>query len=292
MLRVKYPTTHGLDGKWHELEILEARKENEKILIKCKEKGKEVYLEVTKKGDTWYKVPHTKAQYITLLAIVFFKKTSKDVTEEMKRELDGHEIVSLEEHRKKLKMYIDPRTGYHYIELAAWYEIIGKLPPKDIRIRGKFIHEDDFLSSLYCQISIPYVYDDLAKRYEIETENFIIEPKNKKTDFSLKTPTMKKSEIEKQVSIAVLMGLIQKHFDYSSRMKHPEYSELMTRLLGTLIKKSIVSSKVKIRESLLTDFKSAVEVYQTSNDLEPLYKFEEELYIELKVTETKKSIRK
>ena len=139
MLSVKYPESHGLDGKVHNIEIKVIQRvrplkdKNEHTLVYGKENGKNVILDITKDPETgeWLKVPHDKNDYVWLQLCIY----RQDLTEELKKELDGKTISNTEEKASKRKktrpaieVFVDEHKNYYIMNAAA--ASIGLLPKK------------------------------------------------------------------------------------------------------------------------------------------------------------------
>ena len=130
MLSVKYPESHGLDGKVHNIEIKVIQRvrpisdKNEHTLVYGKENGRNVIVDITKDPETgeWLKVPHTKKEYVGLQLCIY----RQDLTKELKPELDGKTISNTEERRlrgparkRKIEVFVDEHKNLYIMNAAA-----------------------------------------------------------------------------------------------------------------------------------------------------------------------------
>ena len=176
MLKVKYPKTHGLDGNWHSLKIIKAKKYNDKIIIKCLDNGHLVIIEVSKNGKVWYMIPTEAKDYLSHLIMMENDALAQDITDYIIKELDNRTIINKEEYsNQKLTIYRDKRNGTYYIEIPDWYRVLGMTPPDEVNVRnGKEVMENDSLSTIFHQVAVPTEYDYLISHYRVKIENLII----------------------------------------------------------------------------------------------------------------------
>ncbi len=95
MLKVKYPSTHGLDGNIHTIDIENVHKlsHDNTYIVHGKESGSDVILHLKETSPgIFVNIPHSNAEYTNLNRL-----KGEDVTEEMKRKLDGTELGYEEE---------------------------------------------------------------------------------------------------------------------------------------------------------------------------------------------------
>ena len=178
MLKVKYPETHGLDGKWHFLEIVKAKRYNGRTIIKCIDNGKQTVIEVSKSNKVWFMVPFDSKDLLNHLIIIENDQLGKDITDIIKKELDNKTIINKEEFfvpKEKLTMYKDKKTKTYYIEIPDWYRIQGITPPESMNvINGREVMEGESLSTIFHQVTVPEEYDYLVNHYYVKIEYLII----------------------------------------------------------------------------------------------------------------------
>ena len=183
MLKVKYPQTHGLDGKWHNLDIIKAKKYNGKVIIKCLDNGKLNIIEVARYAKTWYMIPIEAKDFLNHLIMMENDKLATDITDFIKKELDNTSITNKEEYFKQketLTIYRDKRTNTYYIEIPDYHRIQGIIPSDELNIRnGKEVMENDSLSTIFHQVLFPTEYEYLISHYRVRLENLIIHKANK-----------------------------------------------------------------------------------------------------------------
>ena len=174
MFEVKYPLSHGLDGKIHKIAISYAVEIEDKgvkrQIIYGEEGEKNVIIEVkySDKRKEWVKVPNYFLEY-AVLTRPFTKK--KDITAKMLEELDGKKITNIEEldyifgpKKKTDKKKEEPKR-------AASTTPPSTPPKKDVESKKKIIvFRDPRNNNKYISISeavnLGFIDVEVAKRLQ------------------------------------------------------------------------------------------------------------------------------
>lgn len=189
MFEVKYPTSHGLDGKIHKIEISSAVEVNiggiNRIIIYGFEKGKKVILEVAyfRSEKKWVKVPHTQMEYINLTSPL---RKKKNVTEVMKKELDGRKITNSEEldypffQKAKIQVFHHPITNNYFITNAAAVSLgwLDKRYKCDYPTYLEIDEKTSYPLGYYCLSFEGLEY--IKKEFIVEMKEFVVKKSVKK----------------------------------------------------------------------------------------------------------------
>lgn len=207
MISVKYPKSHGLDGNIHNIEILRVQNvkpygdRNFHTIINGLEDGKQIIMEVVKDEESgkWFKVPHTALEY----AKFNLCPIRKDVTDEVKRAIDGLEISNTEEKEYKfpkprpaIEVFRDEHGNLYIMNAAA--TAIGLLGQE---------HKYDYPDNPTRRNLYPInraMLNNLARHFEIVIRDIVLglDNNNNKPSDSNKKPGVLDEETKRKIEKA------------------------------------------------------------------------------------------